>query len=268
MVHGAGMGCGPTVRGAAREFRRMNPETYAVEAEVHRTHWWFAGRRRLLQQQMRELKPEHTWRILEVGAGTGANLSTLAETGAAQVVACDLAIDALRHAHRANGVVLARADACRLPFASASFDLLLAADVIEHLEDDTAALQEFVRVLKPGGHLVLTVPAFPASWGPQDIVAHHRRRYRRGPLLDLLARAGLPVRTCFHFNYLLFAPIWAARKALLAMKVQVSSENTINTTLLNRLLMRVFFVDVDAAPLLKAPFGVSLCLVATKPAAR
>jgi ubiquinone/menaquinone biosynthesis C-methylase UbiE len=246
----------------------MNPETYAVEAEVHRTHWWFAGRRRLLHRQVRELQPRHTWRILEVGAGTGANLSTLAEIGAAQVVACDLSLDALRHAYRANGVALARADACRLPFANASFDLLLAADVIEHLDDDTAALDEFVRVLKPGGHLVLTVPAFPALWGPQDVVAHHRRRYLRGSLLDLLTRAGLPVRTCFHFNYLLFAPIWVARKALLAMKVQVSSENTINTDLMNRLLTRVFFADVDAAPLLRAPFGVSLCLVATKPATR
>lgn len=244
----------------------MNPETYAVEAEVHRTHWWFAGRRRLLRRQVRGLQPQRSWRVLEVGAGTGANLSTLAEIGAAQVVACDMALDALRHARGANGVALARADACRLPFASGSFDLLLAADVIEHLDDDTAALGEFVRVLKPGGHLVLTVPAFPALWGPQDVVAHHRRRYRRGPLLDLLARAGLPVRTCFHFNYLLFAPIWAARKALLAMKVRVSSENAINTDLMNRLLTRVFFADVDAAPLLRAPFGVSLCLVATKPA--
>jgi SAM-dependent methyltransferase len=244
----------------------MNADTYAVEAEVHRTHWWFAGRRRLLRRQLRALRPQHTWRVLEVGAGTGANLSTLVEIGAAQVVACDMAPDALRHAHAATGVVLARADACRLPFANASFDLLLAADVIEHLENDTAALDEFVRVLKPGGHLVLTVPAFPALWGPQDIVAHHHRRYRRGPLLDLLMRAGLPVRTCFHFNYLLFVPIWAARKALLAMKVRVSSENTINTDLMNRLLTGVFFADVDTAPLLRAPFGVSLCLVATKPA--
>jgi len=245
----------------------MNPETYTVEAEVHRTHWWFAGRRRLLRRQLRRLQPQRTWRILEVGAGTGANLSVLAEIGAAQVVACDMAPDALRYA-RITNVEFARADACRLPFASGSFDLLLAADEIEHRDDDTAALCEFVRVLRPGGHLVLTVPAFPALWGPQDIVAEHRRRYRRGPLLDLIARAGLPVHTCFHFNYLLFAPIWAARKALLAMKVRVSSENVINTNLMNRLLTRVFFADVDAAPLLRAPFGVSICLVATKPVAR
>ena len=261
VVYGAALGCDNARTGPA-----VNTDTYTVEAEVQQTHWWFAGRRRLLDRRLRELGPQQTWRILEVGAGTGANLQVLRALGVKQVVACDLSVDALQYSAQSAPVTLARADAARLPFRSGSFDLLLAADVIEHLDDDAAALREFVRVLKPGGYLVLTVPAFPSLWGPQDHVAHHRRRYMRAALLSLLGQAGLRVHTCFYFNYLLFLPIWAARKALLAARVHIRSENEINTAWMNNVLKRVFFFDVDTAPRIRAPFGVSLYTVANRPA--
>jgi len=241
----------------------VNTDVYLVEARVSASHWWFAGRRRLFNRLIRALHPNQSWSILEVGAGTGANLPVLHGLEVRQVVACDLSVDALRLAR--VGTTLARADATQLPFHSNSFDLVLAADVIEHLDSDLAALREFVRVLRPGGHLVLTVPAFPSLWGPQDIVAQHRRRYRRSPLVTLVREAGVRVSTCFHFNYFLFAPIWLARKALLALGISVASENSINTSLLNRALTGVFYADVDTAPFVNPPFGVSLCVVAVKP---
>lgn len=244
----------------------MNEDVYTVESQVQSTHWWFAGRRRLLAKLLRELRPQRDWRILEVGSGTGANLPVLNGLGVRQVVACDYSVDALRYGRGVTPAV--RVDACRLPFVSGSFDVVLAADVIEHIDDDRTALEEIARVLKPGGHLVLTVPAFPALWGPQDVVAHHRRRYRRSPLLGLLAAAGVAVHTSFHFNYLLFLPIYLARKLLIALRVPVASENEINTAWINIVLTRVFFLDVDTAPWLRAPFGVSLCVVALKPGTR
>jgi SAM-dependent methyltransferase len=208
------------------------------------------------------LRPDRAWRVVEVGAGTGANLAVLTGFASRLVVACDVSVDALRRLQ--NRAALTRADATSLPFMSDSIDLLLAADVIEHLDDDGDALREFARVLRPGGHLILTVPAFQSLWGPQDVVAQHRRRYRRSALLRLVRETQVSVATCFHFNYMLFAPIWTARKLLLALGVRVASENQINTSLLNWVMTRVFQVDVDTAPILKPPFGVSLCLVATK----
>jgi SAM-dependent methyltransferase len=210
---------------------------------------------------MRELEPQPTWRVLDVGVGTGANLPVLRSLGVSQIVGCDMSADALRHSHGLPRTGLVRTDACRLPFKSGTFDVLIAMDVIEHLDEDLTALHEFARVLKRGGHLVATVPAFPSLWGPQDIVAHHRRRYRRRPLLALFERAGLRVATSFYFNYLLFFPIWLARQVLMAMRVEVQSENEINTPWLNRLLTRVFLLDVQSAPHVNVPFGVSLCLV-------
>ena len=240
----------------------MKPDVYAVEARVSDTHWWFTGRRKLFTRLIRALNPRPSWCVLEVGVGTGANLAVLQTIGATRVIACDLSTDAVRHVR--GSTRLAQADATHLPFESNSIDLLLAADVLEHLDDDGAALREFVRVLRPGGHLVLTVPAFPMLWGPQDVVSQHRRRYRREPLLALVRDSGVQVSTCFHFNYLLFVPIWVARKILLALRVPVASENTINTPLLNRLLTGVFVADISTAPSFKPPFGVSLCLVGVK----
>jgi SAM-dependent methyltransferase len=243
----------------------MNLETYAVEAEVQRHHWWFVGRRRLLDRLLCDLAPQSTWRILEVGSGTGANLPVLTRLGARQVIGCDMSADALRYSRQQSGLAFAQADAVRLPFAADTFDTVIAADVIEHVDDDAAAVREFARVLKPGGHLVLMVPAFPSLWGPQDIVAHHRRRYRRHGLLQTVTGARLRVAHSFYFNYLLFLPIWIARKLLLALKVKVQSENAINTVAMNRLLTRIFLADVGTAARLRVPFGVSVCVISAKP---
>jgi SAM-dependent methyltransferase len=242
----------------------MNTDVYAIEAQVQRAHWWFTGRRRLLNGLLKSLQPETDWRILEVGAGTGANLPVLAGLGVRQVVACDSSMEAVDRSVD-TGVTWARADATRLPFGSSSFHLLLAADVIEHIDDDRAAVREFTRVLRPGGHLLLTVPAFPSLWGPQDIVAHHRRRYRRSPLLGLLRESGFTISASFHFNYLLFGAIWAARRTLMAFRIKVQSENEINTPFVNRVLTRIFLADVESAPRLNPPFGVSLCVLGRKP---
>lgn len=247
----------------------MNDEAYAIEAAVQQTHWWFAGRRQLLRQLLHGLGPQPSWRILEVGCGTGANLPVLIDAGVQQVVGCDYALLALKHcAAHARRAALLQTEARALPFESSTFDVVVAADVLEHLDDDTAALGEFERVLKPGGYLLVTVPAFPFMWGPQDVVAQHKRRYLRGDLVGLIARSGLQVRRCFHFNYLLMLPIWLARKVLLASRARVRSENEINTAWLNNLLTRIFAADVMTAVHLRPRWGVSLCLVASKGASQ
>lgn len=91
-----------------------------------------------------------------------------------------------------------------VPLATGSFDAVLALDVLEHLDDDTADLREAARLVKPGGLLLVTVPAFPSLWGGQDVVSHHRRRYTRPAPRQLFYRAGLPVPRATHFNTLLF----------------------------------------------------------------
>jgi hypothetical protein len=104
-------------------------------------------------------------------------------------------------------------------------------------------------------------------WGLQDEVSHHRRRYRLGPLLERIRAAGLVPERHFHFNYLLFAPIWAARQALKLWRPPTfQSESAVNTPLMNRVLTSIFSFDIATAPRLAPPFGVSILVVARRPA--
>lgn len=247
------------------EDERLETSAMAVEARVEADHWWFRGRRRLVGRILRDLGVPPGARVLDVGSGTGTNLRLLSELGFSRVVGLDRSEASPRFCRDKRLGEVERGDLCALPFAEGSFDLVLATDVLEHVDAEDRALAEIRRVLCPGGLLLATVPAFRALWGLQDEVSHHRRRYRRGELLARIGACGLEAERCFHFNVLLFAPIWLARQLLRLLRVRVASENEINAPWLNAVLTRLFAFDVDWASRLRPPFGVSLLAVARRP---
>lgn len=242
----------------------MRSPAYAVEAVVEETHWWFVGRRRLFRRELEraDIPPGAT--ILDVGTSTGANLRLLRNLGYARVTGLDVSPDAIRFCESKGLGPVHQGDVCAIPFPDGHFDLVLATDVIEHVEDEPRALAEIRRVLAPGGRVLLTVPAFQSLWGLQDEVALHQRRYRRGPLVDLVRRAGLQPRRAFYFNYLLFGPIWLARRVMRAARIRVRSEGEVNTLALNVLLTAIFTLDVWSAPVVRPPFGVSILVLADR----
>lgn len=245
----------------------MNPGTYAVEAEIEKRHWWFVGRRRLFARVLNESALERDAAVLDIGTSTGTNLRLLRDLGFTNVTGLDYSEDAIRFCESKGFGPVKQGDACDLPFDDDSFDFVFATDIIEHIDDDERALREIQRVLRPGGKVLITVPAFQALWGLQDEVACHKRRYRMGPLVQRLEEARLrPVR-CHYFNYILFMPIFAARKIMRFMKTDhVRSEAEINTPFINRVCRWVFEIDVRTAPILTPPFGVSILLLGEKPA--
>lgn len=243
----------------------MDASVYEVEAAVEATHWWFVGRRRLLGRLLADLQVAPTARILDIGTSTGTNLRMLRDLGFTHYQGLDPSPEAVRWcAEKALGDVVL-GDACGIPFAAGTFDLVLATDVLEHLENDTLALTEIVRVLKPGAPVIITVPAFAALWGRQDEVSQHLRRYRGRELLGKLAAAGLVCTRAFYFNYLLLIPIFVARQLINLLHIEVRSENEINSPCVNRLLTAIFDLDVRTAPLLRPPAGVSFLAVARRP---
>lgn len=169
-------------------------------------HWWYRERRSLLARQVRDLTPGT---VLDIGAAGGGNTLVLTGMGWA---GC-----ALEHAHDGavvaaeRGLPVLRADATHLPLADGSVDLVTALDVLEHLADDHGAVAEIRRVLRPGGHLVVTVPVDPRLWSAHDEAVGHVRRYTRAGLLDLLSGAGFEIEHARSWMVLL-RPVVALRR--------------------------------------------------------
>jgi len=242
----------------------MDSATYAVEAEVEEAHWWFVGRRELFGREIARLGLTPSSRVADVGTGTGAGLRLLRELDFSHVCGVDMSEEAIRYCALKNLGKVQKGDVCALPFPDASYDLICATDVIEHVEDDARALTEIARVLRQGAYALLTVPTFPSLWGLQDEKAHHKRRYRLAPLRAQIEAAGLvPVRS-YYFNYLLFVPVWTARKIIRLASIRLNSENEVNAPAINRLLTAVFRFDCLTAPYLRPPFGVSALIIAQK----
>ena len=206
----------PTVR-SNREFSTtgdcaaFSPARLQRLSEIERWHFWFVARRRLLGDLLTRANPQGFGRLLDVGCGTGANLEFLA-SHAGQLAGLDVRPEGLeRRTKDQRAPWLVRATATRLPFASHSFDAVTALDVLEHVDDETA-LSEIHRVLRPGGAMIVTVPAMPWLWSYRDVDAGHLRRYTRRQLLDRLRASGFELGVAGYYQCLLF-PLVLARLA-------------------------------------------------------
>lgn len=242
----------------------MEPSVYANEAIVEANHWWFVGRRKLFAAEIARAGISNEARVLDIGTSTGTNLRMLRELSYRHVTGLDFSQDAIRFCEEKGLGPVRQGDVCAMPFADESFDLVLATDIVEHVDDDRQALKEIARVLAPGGTVLITVPAFQALWGLQDDVAQHKRRYTQKMLAEIVAGAALQMERRYYFNYLLFAPIWVARKLIHFLNLRLESENRVNTRALNRILSLVFEFDIRTAPAIHPPFGVSILAIAQK----
>lgn len=240
----------------------MDRDTYATEAEVEATHWWFTERRRLFSRLIARFGLSTEARILDIGTSTGTNLRMLRDLGYTHAEGLDASEEAVRWCAEKGYGKVTQGDVCALPYPDGSFDLVLATDIIEHVDDDSAALREIRRVLKSDGRVIITVPAFQSLWGVQDEIGQHKRRYRGRQVQQRAKAAGLAIFRKFYFNYVLFLPILLVRKVIRASRAHVRNENEMNSPIINRILQAIFRFDVWTAPLLHPPFGVSYLVVA------
>jgi SAM-dependent methyltransferase len=246
--------------------REMVKNTYPILYKVEQSHWWFIGRRRILAGFVEEICRQVTDRrprILDVGCGTGANLLMLSKYGDAEGV--DVSEDALEFC-RARGLDKVKLGAGEeLPYEDATFDLVTAFDVVEHMDDDLAGLTEMRRVLRPGGRVLLFVPTFMFLWGLQDDVSHHRRRYRLPELRRVLEEAGFEIERSTYANVTFFLPILVMRKLMRLTGIKTASENSINVPALNGVLGKILGAESTVLRYMNLPFGVSgLCVARVK----
>jgi SAM-dependent methyltransferase len=192
----------------------MRPVNHDFELQTHRVedrHWWYRGRRRVLARTVERLGLPPRARILDAGCGSGRNMVDLARWGT--VTGVELSPAAAEAARGRHVGEVVEGSVLEMPFAEDSFDLVVCLDVIEHLQDDRAALHELHRVLAPGGALVVTVPAYQWLWSGHDEVNHHHRRYSRATLRQAAQDAGWECERTTHFNSLLL-PVAVALRAL------------------------------------------------------
>jgi SAM-dependent methyltransferase len=243
----------------------MDEAFYPAYYELEGRHWWFVGRRKLFLRLLeREYPPAaRPIDVLDFGCGTGAFLEHLERFGAVSAVDSDPSAVAFCHTRGRSEVKLVPPGTA-LPYRDDSFDLVTTLDVIEHVDDDVAALAELRRVLRPGGRLLVAVPAFMFLWGKQDEVSHHRRRYTAPTLRCALAAAGFAVDRTSYFNTILFPPVAAVRlgRRLLRRQSARQSDFELGPAALNRALGAVFGAEAGLVARRDLPFGVSLLALA------
>ena len=245
--------------------KEMQSHHYPILYQVEESHWWYVGRRRIIQCLVEKicamLNNPHP-RILDVGCGTGANLKMLAAHGNAEGVDISpQAVDFCRE-RGLDSVKLGVIE--QLPYESSSFDLVTALDVVEHLDDDVAGLREMKRVLRPDGRLLLFVPAFMFLWGVQDDVSNHRRRYTLPRLLSAVEAAGFSVEWASYANISFFLPVFAVRSVMRWLGLRAATEYGINISLMNGPFSRLFAAERFVFKRGSLPFGVSAVCIARR----
>jgi SAM-dependent methyltransferase len=246
--------------------KEMQQHTYAIMDEVEGSHWWFVGRRKILESFLEPIirrirHPRSTIRILDVGCGTGANIEMLSQYGEAEGV--DVSDDALEFC-RQKGLKVQKGLAETLPYEDEAFDLTTALDVVEHLDDDIAGLKEMFRVTKSGGYSLIFVPAFMWLWGVQDDISNHRIRYTKKQIVERLTRAGYKVERATYANWTFFTPILAGRTIMKITGLKPESENNITISGLNGVFGKIFGAERFWLKNFNFPLGVSIVVVARK----
>lgn len=240
----------------------MEEEHYRKFFEIEERHWWFVARQKIIADVIqRRCGIARGANALDVGCGTGAILKLLSQQYTAYGTdTSELAIDFCRR----RG--LTTAFCCTLdsfPHPDLRFGLITALDVIEHVDDDLGVVRQAAGYLEPGGALLVTVPAYQFLWSAHDDRNHHKRRYVRPRLRDVLVRAGLKVEMLSYYNTLLFplALIERLTEKLLRLR---NDELALPPPILNRLFEFVFALERVPLRATSFPFGLSLIAVARK----
>ncbi|MGW4637533.1 class I SAM-dependent methyltransferase [Sphaerisporangium sp. NPDC004334] len=224
--------------------------------EIEDRHWWFRERRAILARELRRLGSPG--RALDIGAAGGGNTRVLVEHGWDALVAdfSQTAVDLARE----RGLQAIHADARNLPLPDGHFDLVLAFDVLEHIQEDQLAVREILRVMRPGGTALITVPCDMALWSSHDVASGHVRRYTRDGLRSVITREGLVMERMRSWNVLL-RPIAAHRRRQTLVSGLEEIPPALNMAL-SAVIAAERYLPVGSLP------GVSLIARARRPASR
>jgi len=240
----------------------MERIVYDRMAELDEVHWWYTARRRILSSLIeRIVRPPADAQILEVGCGTGHNLKMLERFGTVDGIEIDEAARAVAEKRLGRSVSSAPLPGLK-GVERGHYDLVAALDVVEHIDDDRATIDALASCLKPGGKLLVTVPAHQWMWSAHDELNHHKRRYSKRGLRNLIDGSPLHLERIGYFNSLLF-PIAVGARLATRVTGRGGGDDALPPRPVNYLFERIFAAErpfVGAVPL---PPGLSLFAVAS-----
>jgi SAM-dependent methyltransferase len=240
----------------------MDRIVYDRMAAHDSTHWWYRARRDILADFLvREGELPAGARILEIGCGTGHNLPMLAKFGSVEAIEIDPAAREIASQRLGQPVGSAPLPALT-GVERGAYDLIAVLDVVEHIEDDVAALKAMAECLKPGGKILITVPAHQWMWSAHDTVNHHHRRYSKATLAKAIAAAGLKSRKLGYFNSLLF-PLAAASRIAGRLRGKDDSDDSPPPKLVNSVFETIFRFERHLVGRVPLTPGVSIVTLAS-----
>ncbi len=239
----------------------FDPERLARLAEIERWHFWFKGRQVIVEQLLEKYLANKPG-LLDIGCGTGFGDELLRQKGYA-TAGLDVRPEGLRaFRQRSTEALLVQADATHLPIADLAFQSSIMLDVLEHL-DEGVVLKEVCRILKPGGVVIISVPAIPWLWSYRDRAAGHRRRYSRSHLTKVLNDAGLEVMEFRHYQFFLLPGAILSR--LLGRKdFRLRDMEEQPRPILNKVLTWINRTEAGLSNAIAWPAGTSLLAVGRK----
>lgn len=241
----------------------MNENEYQQLELLEKTYWWHIGRKDIIKKQLHKyFGNNRRIKILNIGCGTGGIIGLLEEFG--EVKNIDVSKTAVDIAKRNGYKNVFIYDGKNIPFKKHYFDIIIALDVLEHIEDDLSALKLWKKYLKPGGYLLLTVPAYQWLWSEHDEALHHYRRYLASDLHRTLNLVGFKAikRT---YAIILFFPVIVGYRLIKSVFPGEEGGNTsyvILPNLLNSILISILRLEARMLIYLSMPFGTSILFLA------
>lgn len=234
----------------------MNEEYGKQYAALYARHWWWRSRESMLVHEIRRLGLPANAEILDVGCGDALSFPVLSQFGCVRGIEVDQKLVRPDNPYRDAVFSAALGDPL---YTNWHFDLVTALDVIEHIENDRRAVEDLMRMIRPGGYLVITVPAFMALWDRHDEINHHYRRYDRRQVQKLVQGYGSIRQLRYLFHGLFF--LKAAFKLANRFSGGDLRQETIPPAPMNRLMQTLCLAEYHGLGWLRIPFGTSVLAV-------
>lgn len=234
--------------------------------QIENKHWWHVSRRDIIIKLIKCQDLDNNYRVLDIGCSTGILVKEILNLSGANVFGIDNSETAIKQCKKNGLENIHMMSGCNTTFDDNTFDLVIASDCLEHIEDDRKALKEWKRILKPNGKLIIFVPAWKTLWSSLDKMSHHYRRYSYSDLKMKLMGADFYIHRLSFWNVILFVPILIYRKIenLNGINSPRKDQSSLPSNFMNELFKSILRIENKIIQKYNFPTGVSLFAICKK----